>query len=204
MPRLPECKTTHTRDRSSTQTSTKWLPDPSVPNCLATFIDSLRARSDVGRFATSHSPAARDVVVSLAHTGGDRTLDAYQEGLERVGKLVVGDVELGRDHAATNVDADRGRNHRALRGDDRTDGCADTDVRIGHERDMTHDDRKARGLLRLADGVGLDVARPGDQLVVDVGGHVTPTPSFSCSDGAETTARLQGRCRRDSNPHPPA
>ena len=46
---------------------------------------------------------------------------------------------------------------------------------IGHEGDVTLDDRQASGLLRLTDGVRVDVARPGDELVVDVGGHVTPS-----------------------------
>jgi hypothetical protein len=34
MPREPEWSITHTASASSRQTSTKWLPVPSVPRCL--------------------------------------------------------------------------------------------------------------------------------------------------------------------------
>src|SRR3954466_2199371 len=39
---------------------------------------------------------------------------------------------------------------------------------------MTLDDREPGRLLGLADGAFVDIRRPGDQLVIDVGGHVTP------------------------------
>ena len=37
------------------------------------------------------------------------------------------------------------------------------------------DDGQPGGLLGLADGARVDVAGPGDELVVDCGGHVTPS-----------------------------
>ena len=164
MPRLPECSTTHTRLRSSTHSSTKWLPEPSVPNCFATLVAwSLR---ELGRRRVLGEPqvgVARHLVVTLADTGRDRLLDAHEQRLERVGQLIFGDVELGGDHAATDVDTDRRRDHRVLRRDHRTDRRADADVRVGHEGDMTLDDREPSRLLGLADGLRVDVARPGDR-----------------------------------------
>ena len=137
MPRLPECSTTHTRPRSSTHSSTKWLPEPSVPNCLAAFVAWSAASSVAGWCAASQRSALRaDAVVALADAGRDRPLDAAEQRLERVGQLVLGDVELGGDHAAADVDADRGRDDRALGRDDRADGGADADVGVGHEGDV--------------------------------------------------------------------
>ena len=121
--------------------------------------------------ASQRSALRADVVVALADAGRDRPLDAAEQRLERVGQLVLGDVELGGDHAAADVDADRRRDHRALGRDHRADGGADADVGVGHEGDVALDDRQAGRLLGLADGLRVDVARPGDELVVDVGGH---------------------------------
>ena len=174
MPRLPECSTTHTRPRSSTHSSKKWLPEPSVPNCLATLAACLSASSVAGLCAASHRSALRAATSWPWPTpAGIALRDAAEQRLERVGQLVLGDVELGGDHAAADVDADRGRDHRALGRDHRADGGADADVRVGHEGDVTLDDRQPSRLLGLADGPRVDVARPGDELVVDVGGHVT-------------------------------
>ena len=65
------------------------------------------------------------------------------------------------------IDADGGRDDGAARRDDRAHGRADAHVGVGHEGHMAVDDRQARRLLRLADGALLDVAGPGDELVVD-------------------------------------
>ena len=119
-------------------------------------------------------PAAGGVarlVVALAHAGGHGGLDAAEERLEVVGQLVLGDVELGGDHAAADVDADGRRDDGALGGDDRADGGADAHVGVGHEGHVALHDGQAGGLLSLTDGVGLDVARPRDELGVDGGGH---------------------------------
>ena len=191
MPRLPECSTTHTRPRSSTHSSKKWLPEPSVPNCLATFVACSSASSVAGLCAASHRSALRaDHVVALADTGRDRLLDAAEQRLERVGQLVLGDVELGGDHAAADVDADRRGDHRALGRDHRADRGADADVGVGHEGDVALHDRQASGLLGLADGPRVDVARPGDELVVDVGGHVTPSLSCWCGVAGGSRTRI--------------
>ena len=195
MPRLPECSTTHTRRRSSTQSSKKWFPEPSVPNCFAASV-RLVGRQLGGR-RVRREPAlgvARDPVVTRPTPAGIAVLDAAEQRLERVGQLVLGDVELGGDHAAADVDTDRRRDDRARRRDHRADGRADADVCVGHEGDVTLDDRKPSRLLGLADGLLVDLARPGDELVVDVGGHVTP---FLVSG---SFGRV-GCGRRDSNPH---
>ena len=156
MPRLPECSTTHTRARSSRHSSKKWLPEPSVPNCLAAFAVcwSATARSPAGARA-SHSSALRAATSWPWPTpAGIACSMRPSSGSSVVGQLVLGDVELGGDHAAADVDADRGRDHRAPGRDHRADGRADADVGVGHEGDVALDDRQARRLLGLADGPG--------------------------------------------------
>ena len=114
---------------------------------------------------------ARRPVVAAPHTRGDRVLDPAEQRLERVGELVLRHVELGGDHAAPDVDADGRRDHGARRRDHGADRRALPDVRIGHEGHVTLDDRQAGRLLRLPDRLLVDLARPGDELVVDVRGH---------------------------------
>jgi hypothetical protein len=46
---------------------------------------------------------------------------------------------------------------------------------VGHESDVTVHDGKAGGLLGLTDGARVDVIGPGDELVVDDDGRVTPS-----------------------------
>ena len=153
MPRLPECSTTHTRPRSSTHSSKKWLPEPSVPNCLAALSAWAVDSSVAGRwFDSQRSARVADLVVAPAHAGGHGPLDAAEQRLERVGQLVLGDVELGGDHAAADVDADGRRDDGALGGDHRADGGADADVGVGHEGHVALDDGQAGRLLGLADG----------------------------------------------------
>src|SRR5690606_7460393 len=48
------------------------------------------------------------VVVAPTHAGGDHGLDTPEQRPEIVGQLGGGEVQLGRDHAATDVHADRG------------------------------------------------------------------------------------------------
>jgi hypothetical protein len=137
-----------------------------------------------------HVRVASSNVVTLTHTGRDRLGDPTEQRLEVIGQPVLGDVELGGDHPTTDVDTHGRGNDGAPGRDHGTDGCADADVRIGHECDMALHDRQACGLLGLADGRGVDVARPGDQLVVHDGGHVTPSLLLLVWCG-----------RRESNPH---
>jgi hypothetical protein len=101
-----------------------------------------------------------NLIVPLAHARRNRALDSREQRFQRVGKLRLVDVELGGDHAATDVDTNRRRNYCARSWDDRTNRGTDTDVRIGHERDVTFDDRQARGLFRLNDRSFVDVGRP--------------------------------------------
>ncbi len=56
---MPECSTTHTRPRSSTHSSKKWFPEPSVPNCLAAFVTRSAASSVAGSVAR---PATRSAL----------------------------------------------------------------------------------------------------------------------------------------------
>ena len=151
MPRLPECSTTHTRCRSSTHSSKKWLPEPSVPNCFAALLAWSSTSSVAGLCVASHASALWATWSwPLPTPAGIACLDAAEQRLERVGQLALGDVELGGDHAAADVDADRRRDHGALRRDHRAHRRADADVCVRHERDVALDDRKSGGLLRLA------------------------------------------------------
>ena len=78
-----------------------------MPNWLAAFTARSPDSSVAGRCTASQSSAPGGGVVTLTDAGGDGPLEASEQWLERVGKLVLGDVELGGDHAATDVDADR-------------------------------------------------------------------------------------------------
>jgi hypothetical protein len=130
----------------------------------------------VGRRPVGRQPPVRVAgrpTVALAHPGRDRRRDPAEQGFEGVRELGVGHVELGGDHPAADVDPDRRRDDRALGGDDRPDGRAEPDVGVGHEGDVAVDDRQPGRLLGLADGPRIDVAGPGDELVVDRGRHVT-------------------------------
>src|SRR5439155_27292267 len=83
-------------------------------------------------------------------------------------------------HAAADGDTHGAGDHRVLCRDHRADSCADAHVCVGHEGDVTLDDRKPCRLLGLADGLRVDVACPGDELVVDVGGHGHPLSGCRC------------------------
>ena len=140
---------------------------------LAGRLDCL-VRRQLGRRGAGREPVvggALDAIVPAPDPRRDGGLDAAEQRVERVGQLVLGQVELGRDHAAADVDPDRGGDDGPGRRDDRADGRAETDVRVRHERDVTRDDGQARGLLRLGDGLRVDVTRPGHESRVDDGGH---------------------------------
>ena len=211
MPRLPEWSTIHTWSRSSRQTSTKWLPEPRVPNCLSTLVTCL-VSSSVAGWWPANQRSARRATSSWPRPmpAGMHPLDPAEQRLEVVGQLARGQVELGRDHAAADVDADGRRDDRTLGGDDGSDGGAETDVGIGHERDVAFDDGQARRHLRLADRAVVDVARPGDELGVDGRGHGRSPPSGDgradqsrrrgCGDGA--IGRWRGPTRASQPIHP--
>jgi hypothetical protein len=61
-----------------------------------------------------------------------------------------------RGHAAADVDADRGRDDRALGGHDRTDGGADAEVDVGHHRDPRADERQGGDVAQLLPRLVLD------------------------------------------------
>ncbi len=145
-----------------------------------------------GRRLVGGQPAvgvAGHSVVALADAGGNRLFDATEERLERVGQRVLGDVELGGDHPAADVDAHGRGDHRVLGRDDRADGGAQADVGVGHEGDVAHDDGETSSHLGLTDGSGIDLARPGDQLGVDGGGHVAPPTLTRDGGGWELVER---------------
>ena len=59
--------------------------------------------------------------------------------VQAVGQVARGEVGAHRGHAAADVDADRGRRHRALHRDDAADGGARAEVDVGHRRDVVED-----------------------------------------------------------------
>ncbi len=129
-----------------------------------------------GRLVGAQPPlgVAIGPVVSPPHAGRDDRLDSGQQRVQGIGQLVLGDIQLGGDHAAADVHTDSAGDYRPAGGDHRADGGTDTHVGVGHESDVPVHDGQAGGLLGLGDGGRVDVAGPGDQLVVDGGGHVTP------------------------------
>ena len=148
----------------------------------AELLRDLPRRSTATRSPARASPATIRVPGNLAVTLTDAGLDC------RPMRTSNGSSESGSWSSVTSSSAAtirtrcpprRPRDHGVLGRDHRTDGRTETDVRIGHESDMTSDDRQAGGLLGLADRLRVDLAGPGDELVVDAGGHVTPSLS-SC------------------------
>src|SRR5262249_35495989 len=84
------------------------------------------------------------------------------------------------------------------------DRGADTDVGVGHQSHMTVHDREPGRLLSLANGARVNISGPGNEFVVDCGGHVTPSfvSSLVYRTGARRSTRCQefGPCRSDLRP----
>jgi hypothetical protein len=98
--------------------------------------------------------------VAAADAGGDRRSDEIEQGREIVRQCVGRQVGAGRDHAAADVDADRRRHECAVGGDHGADSGANADVRVGHERERSREDRQTRGARRLHNGALVEVERP--------------------------------------------
>jgi hypothetical protein len=69
------------------------------------------------------------------------------------------------DHAAADVDADRGRDDGLAGGQHRTDRRALAQVGVGHQRDVGVHERQRGGALGLPQGLGVEDAGPVQQLV---------------------------------------
>ena len=179
-PREPECRNSQTAPVSSTVTSMKWLPEPSVPSCSAQ-LPAYRAGSNpacsaaLASVSTRRPAVARQRgVVARRPTAGPRARSP-RAAATRSGRQLVA-VVLGAHghHAAADVDADRGRNDRAEGRDHRADRRALAQVRVGHQRDVREDERQRRGRLGLREGGGLDDAGPVHEPVVDTVHRPTP------------------------------
>src|SRR5579872_363284 len=70
MPREPEWSTTQTRPCSSWQTSKKWLPDPSVPNCSAILVRSRSPRDVAGDSVLSSAGSSEGALCPLPRPAG--------------------------------------------------------------------------------------------------------------------------------------
>jgi hypothetical protein len=66
------------------------------------------------------------------------------------------------DHSAADVDANSGRHDRTLRGNNRTDGRADTEVNVWHGRDVRVNERQRCDVFELStsDFVAFDAVDP--------------------------------------------
>ena len=154
----------HTAPASSRQTSTKWLPLPSVPRCwrLLVFASFGWSRQIASNSGSSCAQAVSTEPGVLLQAPGSRAPGARPCGTarsiaERSGARLSGRSSalqrgLAGHHAAADVDADRGRDDRLQRRDHRADGRADAEVHVGHRRDVLEDDRQARRVVQLALG----------------------------------------------------
>jgi hypothetical protein len=168
---------THTRCSVSRQTSTKWLPVPSVPRCMTLLVFASR-----GYF--SHSASNRALSTAQASTteaGGsphaplsrrprpsraamrDRRFDSRADTGKVVGQVARHERGARGHHAAADIHANSGGNNRAFGRDDRADGCANPNVNIGHGGHMLEDERHfgRLGHLLLGALVYRHVAGPG-------------------------------------------
>ena len=112
--------------------------------------------------------AAPDPLVGRAGRQRDGVRD-HPAHARPVLRQVVG-VQLGahRDHAAADVDADRGRHDRAVGGDDRPDGRAEPQVGVGHEGHVRADEGHPRRPLGLLPGLRVEHRCPAQQPVADL------------------------------------
>jgi hypothetical protein len=107
------------------------------------------------RFPRTAGRCRRIAVRGLPHRNHlfERVAHAAQVRREIVG----GQCQLLRDHAAADVDADRGRNDRTDRGDDAADRRALAHVDVRHDRDVVVDERKRGDVLDLAARAGIEL-----------------------------------------------
>ena len=150
--------------------SRKWFPPPMVPSERnprsmrvperLVAIEGVRARmrSSPGssRFAWVFATTC------LVHVGPDRDLllDRASGLAEAARQVLDAAVELDREHAAADIDADRGRDDGRAGRDDGADGGSDPQVHIRHGSDVRADARELRGCNELLRRVVRHVVRP--------------------------------------------
>ena len=132
----------------------KWLPVPSVPRWLRTVaafasldrraLDRTRASSSAQAAprsgASPHAPRSPRPPLFVRPCGTARSI-AERSGARLSGRSSAAAWSCTRHHAAADVDADRGRDDRALGRDHAADGRADAPVDVGHHRDVRVDER---------------------------------------------------------------
>ena len=97
--------------------------------------------------------------------------------------MIAAELDLTEAQLPDNLEPLLGRIEKAIpagvgQGHDRV--ARNADMCVGHQGDVALDDREPSRLLRLADGLLVDLARPGDELVVDVRGHGHPLSGCRC------------------------
>src|SRR4051794_26830773 len=88
-------------------------------------------------------------IVAVTDACRDAPLDLAKQWIEAVRELIGAEVGFHSDNAATDVDTDGGGDDRVLCRDDGADGGADAEVGVGHERDVSLDDRQPSRAARL-------------------------------------------------------
>jgi len=128
------------------------------PNLATTARFTMGTRSPVTAARLARRHRLRNAAMQVRQLGIDLT--SSEDGLLS-------------DHAAADVDPDRGGDNRTLRGDNRTDRCAHAQVGIGHQREWLVDEVEARCSVGLVHGLVVEVGGPR-QHVADPGwcGHV--------------------------------
>ena len=118
-----------------------------------------------------------DAAVVVAGAEGYLALDGPADVGQVVGQILALQRRLDGDHAAADVHAHGGGNDGAHGRNDRADGCAQTEVAVGHDRDVLVDKGHLRQVFNLSHRRLLDLlgGEPGQDAGADVGrGHGWP------------------------------
>ena len=137
----------------------KWLPPPSVPSwpptlwdgifgCLSRMRSSRTSRSELRQRETTESGVILCSPPPPTPTGILRSISERSFASES-GSCVRRQRRLHRHHPATDVDADSGRNDRALGRDHRANGRAASEVDVGHDGEVGVHERQSRHVFEL-------------------------------------------------------
>ncbi len=174
-PREPECSITHTDPFSSRQTSTKWLPPPSVPRCMRLLVRSSTGCSldEPCEVLRQRCPARHPPPPAATHpTHRGRACPANGHAAPRARSPHARRAGCPAGHppsASSARPSCRSRcrrrprpGSRPSRRDDAAHGRALADVHVRHHRQVPEDERHARRSRELLARLVLDrhAARP--------------------------------------------
>jgi hypothetical protein len=98
--------------------------------------------------------------VPLSNSCRNGLRDRAEQSIEVRRQVRRIDVETNSSHTATDVDTNCTRNDCAFGRDHTADCRSDSNVSVGHERDVADDDRKAGRAVSLFDCTFVDVGCP--------------------------------------------